>query len=265
MEITFLGTGTSHGVPPIDCIIHNYEKCPKNVCQESLIDPKHKRSRSSIIIEVNGKKILIDVSADFREQALRENIKSIDAVMITHKHADHIMGIPDIRSYTRPLKDPLPLFGSKETINGLKDSFSYIFDPNTFEGGGIPSLHAEVISSSFPLFDTLITPIPVIHGPLEGCFGYRIGDIAYIPDYKSIPEESMELLKNLKILIIDALRDTREHSTHAILPESIEIAQLLKPEKCYFTHLCHDIHYINDSKDLPEWMSFAYDSLKIKI
>ncbi len=265
MEITFLGTGTSHGVPPIDCVIHNYEKCPKNVCRESFLDPKHRRSRSSIIVKENKKNILIDVSADFREQALRENIKKIDAAMITHKHADHIMGIPDIRSYTRFLEKPMPVFASLETVDGLKDSFHYIFDPNTFEGGGIPSLHAEPIDSSFSLFNTEITPIPVIHGPLKGCFGYRIGDIAYIPDYKIIPPKSLELLKNLKILIIDALRDTREHSTHAILPESMEIAQLLKPEKCYFTHLCHDIHYINDSKDLPEWMSFAYDGLIIKI
>lgn len=265
MKITFLGTGTSHGVPSIDCVKTNYKYCPKGVCKESLTDPKHNRTRSSILIEYDNKHILVDVSSDFRQQALREKIPKIDAVLITHIHADHVMGIPDIRSYTYSLEEPLPFYGSEESMSGIKELFYYIFDPNTFEGGGIPKISCHSVHSSFQLFGKSIIPIPVQHGPLKGCFGYRIDNVAYIPDMKDVTNGNKSLLKNLDCLIIDCLRETRPHITHIILPESLSLVRELKPKKCYFIHMCHDIHYKEDAKYLDPWMEFAYDGLNVEI
>lgn len=265
MKITFLGTGTSHGVPSIDCVKTNYKYCPKGVCKESLQDPKHNRTRTSALFEYNNKHVLIDVSSDFRQQALRENIPKLDAVLITHIHADHIMGIPDIRSYTYPPNNPLPVYGSEESITGIMQMFDYIFNPGAFEGGGIPKLSCHRVATPFSLFEKRVTPIPVEHGPLAGCFGYRIDTIAYIPDMKSISDANKPLLENLDCLIIDCLRETKPHITHIILPESLALVRELKPKKCYFVHMCHDIHYKKDAEYLDPWMAFAFDGLKIEI
>jgi len=264
MKITFLGTGTSHGVPSIDCMRSNSLHCPKGVCKASYTDKKHNRTRCSILVEYNRKHVLIDVSIDFRQQALRERIPKVDAVLVTHIHADHIMGIPDIRSYSYNPEEPIPVFGSNESIDGIKDIFGYIFDPNTYVGGGIPRISCKEISSPFSLFKKEIIPIAVQHSTLKGCFGFRIGNFAYIPDVKSINTMQIKKLRNLDCLVIDCLRDTREHSTHIILPESIAIARELKPGKCYFTHMCHNIHYKVDSVHLDSWMEFAWDGLKIE-
>lgn len=263
MKITFLGTGTSHGVPPLYCMRKDFSLCKKNVCKESFTDPKHRRTRASILIEYNEKHVLIDVSPDFHHQALRERIPKIDAVLITHIHADHVMGIPDIRSYTYERDEPLPIYGSEESTSGIRQFFSYIFDPGTFEGGGIPQLSLNNIKEPFTLFGKTVTPMPVKHGPLSGCYGYRIGDMAYIPDIKEIIGVHKKLLGNLDCLILDCLREERPHVTHIILPESVEIARELKPKKCYFTNMCHNIHYKTDAGHLDSWMDFAYDGLKI--
>lgn len=265
MKVTFLGTGTSHGVPSVDCMIANYSTCPKGVCEESVSDKKHCRSRCSILVEYDGKKVLIDVSSDFRMQVLREKIPVIDAVLITHKHADHIMGIPDIRSYNRGRKEPLPFFGSAESINGIKKTFEYIFQPPEELGGGIPSIECVEITGSFSLFDKLIIPIPVTHGSLKGCLGFRIGDMAYIPDLKIIPEKYLYLLNNLDCLIIDCLRETENHSTHITLPDVVSLVTKINPKRCYFTHMSHDIHYKKDKSKIEEWMEFAWDGLCINI
>jgi phosphoribosyl 1,2-cyclic phosphate phosphodiesterase len=263
MKITFLGTGTSHGVPPLDCMINNYETCPQDVCRLSLSDPKHSRTRSSVLIETDTCSIIIDISEDFRFQALRERIKKIDYALITHAHADHVGGIPDIRSYT--IDKPLPIYGSAHTVEQIQSTFSYIFDPSTFVGGGIPSLETVVVNDTFFLDSLRITPIVVEHGRVDGCFGYRIGDVAYIPDMKSMSETEMEKLEGLDVLILNCLRRSRSHSTHLILPESIALAQKLKPSFCYFIHMSHDIHYEADSATLESWMHFSYDGLKITV
>jgi len=265
IKITFLGTGTSHGVPVVDCMMTNFVHCPKGVCEESEVDPKHRRGRASIVVEYNDKRILVDVSQDFREQMLREKVKTIDAILLTHKHADHIMGIPDIRSYSRLVPNGLPVYGSEETIDSVTEVFPYIFDPNTFVGGGIPSLVRHTISESIDLCGLKITPLPVIHGVLKGCFGYRIGNIAYIPDVKVIPEETLQLMQNLDLLIIDCLRTDTPHETHMILPESREVVDRLKPKQTLLTHICHGIHYKNDKKLLNETMDFAFDGLTVEI
>lgn len=264
MKITFLGTGTSHGVPSIDCMINQYSNCPKGVCKLSENDPRHRRTRSSILVEINGYCILIDVSADFRAQILREQIRKIDAVLITHSHADHISGIPDIRSFTR--NQPLPFYGSNESITSIQKTFSYIFDPNTTIGGGIPKLQPHIIEGSFQLPSQIqVSTIKVDHGNLKGCFGYRIGPLTYIPDIKSIDQTNLEKLKGTEILILNCLRDAPAHPTHLTLPESIELASKIAPRFCYFIHMCHDIHYEADSKNLESWMNFSYDGLVINI
>jgi phosphoribosyl 1,2-cyclic phosphate phosphodiesterase len=265
MKITFLGTGTSHGVPPIECVLSHYARCPKGVCEASLADPKHRRTRSSILVEIHNKHILIDVSPDFREQALRERIPKIDAVLLTHIHADHIMGIPDIRSYSYPPTSPIPVYGSEETVRDIKHIFHYIFDPDTFEGGGIPKLSCVTIDKPFGLFGATITPVPVQHGPLQGCFGYRINTTAYIPDLKNITDSNKQHLYGLDCLIIDCLRESRPHVTHIILPEVLALVRDVKPKKCFFVHMCHDIHYSKDAHYLDSWMTFAHDGLTIEV
>lgn len=226
-------------------------------------NPLHRRTRCSILLEKHGKCLLVDVSADFRQQALRQRIKKIDAVLLTHAHADHIGGIPDIRSYTK--FNPLPLYGSTQTIEQVKRTFLYIFDPRTFEGGGIPKIDTVEVDSHFSVAGMEIIPVPVEHGALPGCFGYRIDDIAYIPDLKSIESGKEELLKGLDCLILNCLRDKREHSTHLVLPQSMELARRLAPRRCYFIHMSHDIHYQIDSAQLDPWMSFSYDGLEITV
>ncbi|MDR0303765.1 MAG: MBL fold metallo-hydrolase [Chitinispirillales bacterium] len=265
-EILFLGTGTSHGVPTVDCMINDYKYCSKNVCRLAQNDKKHKRSRSSILVSFNEKNVLIDCGPDFREQVLREKIKKIDAVLFTHRHSDHICGVPDIRSYSGATGGKfLPVYGSPETIGAISQSFSYIFDPNTFVGGGIPELERNVIIKKVNLFEMEFVVIPVEHGSCKGCFGYRFGDIAYIPDVKSIPKDSINLLKNLELLIIDCLRMKNVHSTHFIYDDVKNLIERINPKKVLGTHLCHDIHYKTDEKVVDKRMKFAYDGLKITV
>jgi phosphoribosyl 1,2-cyclic phosphate phosphodiesterase len=265
MKITFLGTGTSHGVPPLDCMLQEYANCNKGVCRQSEHDPKHRRTRSSILVEWNECAILIDPSLDFRQQALRERLRRIDAVLITHTHADHIGGIPDLRSYTRPRPAPLPVYGSPESMRTIRSSYAYIFDPETFAGGGIPNLQTCEVAGPFAVAGNRVTPVRVRHGSLDGCFGYRLGGLVYIPDLKSIADDELAKCSDAEILVLNCLRDEREHVSHLILPQSMELAIKIAPKKCFFIHMCHDIHYAIDGEKLAPWMAFAYDGLRVEI
>lgn len=263
MEIIFLGTGTSHGVPSIDCMLSEYKNCPKGVCSSSVNDIKHRRTRSSILIESDEGSLLVDVSADFRYQMLRESVKKIDAVLLTHSHSDHIGGIPDIRSYTTGRA--MTVYGSAETLDSVKKSFEYIFSPDTFEGGGIPKIDLKVIDRPFTLLGQKIIPVCVEHGNLKGVYGYRIGNLGYISDVKSISNTEIKKLEGVDTLILNCLRISPVHSTHLVLDESMELARKVAPRQCYFIHMCHDIHYIKDSEKLDSWMQFSYDGLRIKV
>jgi phosphoribosyl 1,2-cyclic phosphate phosphodiesterase len=241
MKIIFLGTGTSHGVPPLDCMIHGHLDCRKNVCRLSETDPRHARTRSSILIEWDNTNILIDVSLDFRQQALREKIGRIDAVLITHCHADHIGGLPDLRSYTIRNGAPLPVYGSPESMDAIRRSFGYLFDPGTFIGGGIPNVTLCAVTGPFDLLGRTVVPV------------------------KSITEGELEKCAGAEVLVLNCLRDEREHVSHLILPQSMELARRIAPRQCCFIHMCHDIHYKTDSKSLEPWMGFSYDGLTIEI
>lgn len=266
MKITFLGTGTSHGVPSIDCMIGDYARCPQNVCRLAKTDPKHARTRCSLLAEHNGKNILIDTSLDFRCQMLKNNVKRIDAVLLTHAHSDHIGGMPDIRSYSTSGK-PIPVYGSEHTIKAVRKKFDYIFNPPEILGGGIPTLSTHIIESgrNFELLGLKITPAEVHHGSHSGCFGYRIGNIGYISDVKEMSQEAKEVFRGVDVLVLNALRRAPVHSTHLTLPESVELAEELRAKSCYFIHMSHDINYKIDQASLPGNMAFAYDTLSLEV
>jgi len=266
ISVLLLGTGTSHGVPSIDCMLAGYADCPQGVCQAARHDPRHNRTRCSLLVEAAGRAILVDTSLDFRAQMLAQHVGRLDAVLFTHSHADHIGGLPDIRSYCTP-GQPLPIYGSRETITALTRRFDYIFDPPEIKGGGIPELAAHVVhpGEPFSLFGLEVTPALVEHGSARECLGYRLGPVAYVPDVKVMPEEAKHILAGAEVLILNALRRAPEHPTHLTLPASVALAQELEPGACYFTHMSHDIHYAHDRVGLPPNMDFAYDGLRLEI
>jgi phosphoribosyl 1,2-cyclic phosphate phosphodiesterase len=175
----------------------------------------------------------------------------------------HIGGIPDIRSYTHDAKAPLSIYGSEETLSRISSSFSYIFDPTTFVGGGIPYLNRIPINQPVRINDLAVIPIPVIHGSLKGCYGYRIGSVAYIPDIKSMPDSSYELCRGVTTLIVNCMRINREHVSHCILTESLRIAKRINATRTFFTHMSHEVDYEEHTALLDYGMSFAYDGLTI--
>ncbi len=264
MQVTMLGTGTSHGVPTIDCMITNYRRCPQQVCRKAEANPRHRRSRASALVRVDGVQLLLDTSQDFRQQMLDQRVQRIDAVLYTHGHADHIYGLPDIRSYSCNQGGPIDIYGSRDTLDILHGAFDYVFRPPVFVGGGIPELRPHVMEAPQIIQGVDVIPVPVEHGPLRGCQGYRIGDIAYVPDVKVIPPESLALLQNLDILIIDCLRIT-PHATHLSLEESLMYAESLRPRRCLLTHMAHDIDYELEEARLPDWIRFAYDGLVVTL
>jgi phosphoribosyl 1,2-cyclic phosphate phosphodiesterase len=264
MRVKFLGTGTSHGVPTIDCMLDGYAHCPRGVCERAVTDARYRRSRASILVEANGASILIDTSQDFRQQMLANAVLRIDAVLFTHGHADHIYGLPDIRSYCRHQEDAINVYGSEETLSIVCEAFGYVFHPPAYVGGGIPRLRTHLLAAPRELHGIHVVPIPVEHGPLRGCQGYRLGEMAYIPDVKVIPHESMAQLGGLDLLILNCLR-TSPHGSHLCLSESLAYAEKLRPRRCLLTHMTHDIDYALEEPHLPDWVRFAYDGLAVEL
>ena len=260
MKVLILGSGTSQGVPIIGC------KCP--ACVSS--NPKDKRLRVSVYIEtdtlVNSKplKILIDTSPDFRQQILAHNITDINAVLYTHYHVDHIMGLDDIRQINQLHKKPVDIYANSETIERIKQTFSYVFDENTYKGGGIPRINInEITLDKFNISELVVTPIEYHHGP-SMVYGFRIGDFAYMTDCNKIPEREFEKLENLKVLVLDALR-YRPHPTHFSIDEAVEAAKRINAKQTYFTHITHDVVHDEANRNLPKGMELAYDGLIFEV
>ncbi len=251
MQLTMLGVGSSAGTPMIGC------KCP--TC--TSIDPRNSRTRCSSVIQLeNGKSILIDTGPDLRQQALREGLTQIDAVLYTHTHADHLHGIDDLRAFCQIQRSQIPLYGNLDAMQHLADKFGYTLrEPSHF--WDLPVLKANVISAPFQLFDQIVTPIPLKHGNSD-IYGYRIGNIAYLTDVSSIPEDSLALLQGLKILLLDCLRYTT-HYTHINLEQSLHYAGLINAESTYLIHMTHELEYASLTSQLPKNIFVGYDGLKL--
>ncbi|MEM7549090.1 MAG: MBL fold metallo-hydrolase [Bacteroidota bacterium] len=253
MRVTFLGTGTSQGVPVIAC---DCEVC-------SSIDYRDKRYRTSVLVEVDGKNLVIDTGPDFRSQMLRERVAKLDAVLFTHEHKDHTAGMDDVRSFNFKQRKDMPVYARKNVIEQLKREFSYVFSEKKYPG--VPRVEVNEIDSTPFLVDKVkITPINVLHYKLP-VFGFRIKDFTYITDANYISPEEKEKTKGSKVLVVNALQKT-EHISHFTLAEAIELAEEVKAEKTYFTHISHRMGLHSDvSKELPENMFLAYDGQQVKL
>lgn len=246
LDITILGSGTSTGIPVIGCA------CP--VCRST--DPHNQRTRCSALLKFGDHNILIDTSPDLRLQALREDIRHVDAVLYTHSHADHMHGIDDLRSFTLHTGKPIPVYGSPPTLERMRNNFSYIFD-EIDQPGYIPKLVLHPVEAPFNLFGLEIIPIPLYHGRME-VLGYRCGPLAYLTDCNAIPDRSLALLDGLELLVLDGLR-FKPHSTHFNIAQAAQMAQSIGARQTWLTHLSHDVNHSPHEAQLPEGIHFAYD------
>jgi len=251
MKAIILGSGTSTGVPMVGC------DC--RVCSSD--DRRDKRTRASLLIQYNGRNILVDTSTDLRRQALREGIPRIDAVLFTHSHADHINGIDDLRGFHFLHKEIIPCYASIATLERLKIGFRYIFD-RINNSGYTPLLQQNEASNPFELFGLQIIPVPLVHGRTSS-LGYRIGNFAYLTDCSQIPDSSLPLLEGVDLLVMDGLRWT-PHPFHFNIGTAIEAARTLGIRRTVLTHLTHEVAYSEQSK-LPEGFEFAYDGMEFEI
>ena len=251
MKITILGSGTSTGIPMVGC------HC--QVC--SSTDPRNKRTRTSLLVENDGAYILVDTSTDLRSQAIRENIPKIDAVLFTHDHADHIHGIDDLRGFHFQHKNIIPCYATQETLASIDSKFSYIFTGPSLDGYH-QLLEPHVIDGAFTLFGLEVTPIPLVHGTLLAT-GFRFGSFAYLTDCSSITDAALSLLRDLEVLVIDALRYT-PHPNHFNIAGAIEAAQRIGAARTYLTHLTHEVPHEDEAR-LPATVFFAYDGLSFDL
>ncbi|MHB9038283.1 MAG: MBL fold metallo-hydrolase [Armatimonadota bacterium] len=252
MRVTFLGTGTSHGVPMIGC------DCP--VCTSK--DSRNKRTRSSVMVEVDGVNLLIDTGPEMRIQVLRESIRRIDSVLFTHAHADHIFGLDDIRRFNDLSGRSMPCYGSDETLEYVRKAFDYAFTATQI-GGGLPRIELVQVDGPFDALGVRVTPVPIFHGRMS-ILGYRIGDFAYVTDCSRIPHSSEELLHDLDTLVLGVIRH-EPHETHFCVSQALAIVQDLKPRRVFFTHIAHKLDHNHTNRALPPDVQLAYDGLKIEI
>ncbi|NUQ55686.1 MAG: MBL fold metallo-hydrolase [Dehalococcoidia bacterium] len=259
IECELLGTGTSYGVPTIGC------HC--RVCVST--DPRNKRMRSSVLLTVTpddgvARRILVDVTPDIRTQALRANVHHLDGVILTHAHADHCHGLDDLRAfYWRNKRQPIPLYAYPECMAAVQRRFDYIFDLE-YSYKGVVRFAPEIFETSpFNINGIQIVPVPLVHGPMRVA-AVRVGDFAYITDTNHVPPSSIQMLRGVRLVVLDALRRT-PHPTHLSLPESLAICEELGVKRVFFTHINHDMDHDEVSKDLPGYAALGYDTLRIAI
>ena len=253
MQLTMLGVGSSAGTPAVGC---NCATC-------TSINPRNKRTRCSSLITLDsGENILIDTGPDLRNQALRENIKRVDAVLYTHTHADHLHGIDDLRAFCQIQRKQIPLYAKEDAVAHITQKFGYVLrEPSDF--WEMPVLRIESIDAPFALFGAQITPIPVMHGKSH-IFGYRVGNIAYLTDVSDIPESSIELLQGLDVLLLDCLRETT-HPTHINIEQSLAYIGRIKAKQSYMIHMTHDLEYSALTNKLPKGVFVGFDGLKLHV
>ena len=253
--LTFLGTGTSMGVPTLGC------DCA--VCTST--DPHNRRTRPSIRLEYDSHTVLVDTGPDFHAQALREGVRRVDAVLYTHGHADHVMGFDDLRPLSFHVKGGLPIYADEATANNIERIFEYTFrKENRYPTSARVEIHRidPAPGAGFDLFGACFRRVPVTHGRQE-ITGYRFGGAAYLTDMSDIPAESVPLLQDLDVLVLDALRRD-PHPSHSHLDKSVALVEQLKPRRAFFTHMCHDLDHAATEAALPPHIRLAYDGLQLR-
>ncbi|MGB9458839.1 MAG: MBL fold metallo-hydrolase [Bryobacteraceae bacterium] len=253
LKITVLGSGTSVGVPTLGC------HCA--VCTST--DPRDNRLRPSVLVSYQDRRVLIDTTPDFRTQALRAHLDRVDAVLFTHAHFDHIMGLDDVRPFNFRQKERIPIYAAPETMASIQRVFQYIFDGVKKESN-VAQLEPRLIEGGpIELFGLEFLPVPIQHGS-QTIFGFRFGDAAYLTDHSAIPESSLDKLRGLDVLFLDALR-YKPHPTHSTVARSLETVERLAPRRAFFTHICHDLAHERAESMLPPQVRLAYDGLEITV
>jgi phosphoribosyl 1,2-cyclic phosphate phosphodiesterase len=252
MKLTFLGTGTSTGVPTIAC------HC--KVCISP--DPRDKRTRPSLLLEYDGRAVVVDTTPDFRAQVLREGLERLDAIVFTHAHADHILGLDDVRVFYFRQQQPIPIYADAACMEIIRRVFSYIFNGD-YIYGGVGRLDPHLIEGPFELWHLRFTPVPVLHGSFP-ILGFRFGNVAYLTDVSTVPETSLPLLEGLEVLIVDSLRH-KPHPTHLTVQQALRLVEKLKPRQSFLTHMAHDLGHEETNALLPRHVRLAYDGLKLEL
>ena len=253
MKITVLGSGTSSGVPTVGC------RC--DVCLSA--DPRDRRLRPSILIQSGGRNIVVDTTPDFREQVLRARLERVDAIVYTHAHADHILGLDNVRPFNFRHKTSIPIYTHPSTFQVIRRVFEYAFD-NKDRLTAVPKLDVNLIGDApFDVLGLQFLPIPILHGD-NTIYGFRFGSAAYLTDHSEVPESSMEKLRGLDVLFLDALRH-KPHPTHSTVATSIATAQRLQAKRTFFTHICHDLPHAATQAMLPAGIFMAHDGLELEV
>jgi phosphoribosyl 1,2-cyclic phosphate phosphodiesterase len=253
-RVLFLGSGTSHGVPMIGC------ECA--TCHST--DPHDTRLRPSIYLDVaDGPAILVDTSTDLRQQALTHHLTRVDAILFTHSHADHVMGLDEVRRFNMLQKHAIRAFADAQTEADIRRTFSYAFDLPAQKGGGVPQIELTTIDGPMAIGGVAVTPVPILHGQ-RPILGYRFGEFAYLTDCSAIPESSYALLEGLDVLVIDALRH-RPHPTHFTVAEALAAIERIQPRRALLTHICHDLPHAATNESLPPHVRLAHDGLELAV
>jgi phosphoribosyl 1,2-cyclic phosphate phosphodiesterase len=236
--------------------------CDCAVCTSD--DPRDVRCRPSIYVEMaDGLRVLVDTTPDLRTQALRHRVRHVDAVLFTHAHADHVMGLDEVRRYNALSRQPMPVYADAPTLGALRRTFSYIFEPDAPRGGGVPDLRLWTIGGRFSIGRQEVVPVPLRHGPWT-ILGFRFGAFAYLTDCNGVPDSSLALLEGVESVVLDALR-RRPHPTHFTVDQAVAVARQIGARRTYFTHIAHDLGHAATCASLPDGMALAHDGLVLDI